>query len=266
MNTLRLKPCHDESQRLLDYQVEISPAARLENQRDLWGNTIENFYIADLHSALEIKATSIVRIQKSPLVEQLHYSAQMQTIFISPSFYEGYLPYLSQTSFTFLEQAQIDSVLKEIGPCIDPIKFALAAMRYFYASFTYKAGITTVQTKATEAFALTQGVCQDKAHMMIGLLRSQGIPARYVSGYLFTGKDASLLGDEASHAWVEFIVPGIGWIGLDPTNQVEALNQHIRVSAGRDYADVSPVEGVYRGGKQSLRVEVSVELIDEAKS
>ena len=110
---------------------------------------------------------------------------------------------------------------------------------------------------------MKKGVCQDISHVMLGILRAKHIPARYVSGYLYVGENSALVGDAASHAWVEVMVPGIGWVGLDPTNNVEALENHIRVGVGRDYGDVSPVQGVYRGGSHKLDVKVSVSLIDQ---
>ncbi|MFP3421973.1 transglutaminase family protein, partial [Bacillus sp. SIMBA_161] len=116
---------------------------------------------------------------------------------------------------------------------------------YVFDHFTYDGESTTVTTKASESFDLKKGVFQDITHVMLGILRNKNIPARYVSGYLYVGEDSALVGDAASHAWVEFMVPGIGWVGLDPTNNVEALENHIRVGAGRDYNDVSPVQGVY---------------------
>lgn len=145
----------------------------------------------------------------------------------------------------------------------DPVRYSLRLMEYIHESFRYDTSTTQVSTKAYESWPLRAGVCQDYAHIMIGVLRSQGIPARYVSGYLYVGEDSALVGDAATHAWVEVMIPGIGWIGLDPTNNVEALEQHIRIGTGRDYADVSPLQGVYRGGGQNLDVKVSVTLIDQ---
>ena len=115
-----------------------------------------------------------------------------------------------------------------------------------------------------EAIRLRQGVCQDFAHIMIGLCRSLKIPARYVSGYLYNGPIDQLKGAQASHAWVEVFVPRIGWIGLDPTNNQPAGEHHVKAAIGRDYADVSPLRGTYHGGNQRvLTVEVLVSRLDE---
>jgi transglutaminase-like putative cysteine protease len=126
---------------------------------------------------------------------------------------------------------------------------------------------TKVDSPIEEALRTRQGVCQDFAHIMIALLRRLHIPSRYVSGYMFhrdeEKKDRSLEG--ASHAWVEALVPGLGWVAFDPTNNLVGGDRHIRVAIGRDYADVPPTRGVYKGEAQSeLRVAVTVSPADAA--
>lgn len=173
------------------------------------------------------------------------------------------MAYLSNTAYTYITPEQMELVDRELGAMTNPVQYAIDVTEYVFDHFTYDGESTTVTTKASESFGLKKGVCQDITHVMLGILRSKHIPARYVSGYLYVGEDSALVGDAASHAWVEFMVPGIGWVGLDPTNNVEALENHIRVGVGRDYNDVSPVQGVYRGGSQSLDVKVSVSLLDQ---
>ncbi|EZH65464.1 hypothetical protein DH09_17725 [Bacillaceae bacterium JMAK1] len=262
MNSIRLEPKTDECQRLLVYHTEITPHSLTSHYTDIWGNTVESFYIAEPHTHLEVKTTSVVSIQRSPFVDQLTYSKAMQDIFCSELFRAQYLPFLSQTNYTYIEPRQLTNVKNEIGDIQNPVQFAKSLMNYLYAHFSYDPTTTNVNTTAREAIEFKSGVCQDIAHAMIGVLRAQGIPARYVSGYLYVGQDSALVGDAASHAWVEVMAPGIGWISLDPTNNVEALENHIRVGVGRDYGDVSPVQGVYRGGNQNLDVSVSVTLLD----
>ncbi|GAK14316.1 transglutaminase family protein [Geomicrobium sp. JCM 19039] len=262
MNTIRLMPKTDECQRLLAYHTEITPHSLTAQHTDLWGNLVETFYIAETHTHLEVKTTSTVSIQRSPFVDQLTYSGAMQSIFNSQLFRAQYLPFLSQTNYTYVTMEQVQLVWSEIGNIPNPVQFAKSLMEYLYNQFTYDPTTTDVNTVAKDAIELKSGVCQDIAHVMIGVLRAQGIPARYLSGYLYVGEDSALVGDAASHAWIEFMAPGIGWIGLDPTNNVEALENHIRVGVGRDYADVSPVQGVYRGGNQNLDVSVSVTLLE----
>ncbi|MDQ0207766.1 transglutaminase family protein [Alkalicoccobacillus murimartini] len=262
LNTIRLKPRMDECQRLISYRADITPSSLTSSHIDLWGNHVETFFIAEQHQSLEVKTTSIVSIQRSPFINKLDYSLEMQKIFISSIFQDQYLAFLTQTNYTFLSYDQINQVTQDIGPMNNPIQFSLDLMDYLFRTFHYQPGSTDVNTTASDAFNQKNGVCQDITHVMIGILRAHQIPARYISGYLYVGQDSALIGDAASHAWVEIMAPGIGWIGLDPTNNVEALENHVRVCTGRDYADVSPVQGVYKGGNQKLTVSVSVTLLE----
>ncbi|MGI2328039.1 alpha-E domain-containing protein [Planococcus sp. YIM B11945] len=263
MNSIRLKPRTDECQRLLSYRAEIAPASVTKEHVDIWGNHVETFFIAEHHRQLEVKTSSIVSIQKSPFIHRIDYSPEMNAIFHSQLFSEHYLAYLSNTAYTYISPDQMNQVDERLGEMTNPVQYAIDVMGYLNNHFTYDGESTNVSTKAEESFSLMKGVCQDITHVMLGILRNKNIPARYVSGYLYVGENSALVGDAASHAWVEVMVPGIGWVGLDPTNNVEALEHHIRVGVGRDYNDVSPVQGVYRGGSQSLDVKVSVSLIDQ---
>lgn len=263
MNSIRLKPRSDECQRLLSYRADITPASLTKEHIDIWGNNVETFFIAEHHRHLEVKATSMVSIQKSPFIHRIDYSPEMEAIFHSKLFAEQYLAYLSNTSYTYLTPEHIGQVDGTLGEMANPVQYSIDVMNYLHDRFTYDGESTTVSTQAQESFELMKGVCQDITHVMLGILRAKNIPARYVSGYLYVGENSALVGDAASHAWVEVMVPGIGWVGLDPTNNVEALEHHILVGVGRDYNDVSPVQGVYRGGSQSLDVKVSVSLLDQ---
>ncbi|MCL6456373.1 MAG: transglutaminase family protein [Gorillibacterium sp.] len=262
MNTIRLKPRTDECQRLLHYRATITPACVTKEHIDLWGNQVETFFIPEQHEHLEVAAVSMVSIQKSPFIHQIDYSPEMKYIFHTDLFRKHYLAYLIDTSLTYLNPEQTQQVTQEIGRMENPVQYAIDVMDYVYRTFTYSGDSTNVATRAMEAFDLKKGVCQDFSHIMLGILHAQGIPARYVSGYIYVGEDSALKGDAATHAWVEVMAPGIGWIGLDPTNNIEALDNHIRVGTGRDYADVSPLQGVYRGGGQTLDVKVSVTLLE----
>jgi transglutaminase-like putative cysteine protease len=140
---------------------------------------------------------------------------------------------------------------------------AESLMHKMHRDFSYQPGTTNISTSAIEAFAARRGVCQDFAHIMLACLRSRGLAARYVSGYLRTtppGSDASLLGADASHAWVSVFCPPFGWIDLDPTNDVRVGTDHIVIAWGRDFGDVSPLRGVIvGGGRHRLSVRVSVQ-------
>ena len=260
LNTIRLKPRNNEIQRLLSYDLTITPASMTKDYVDIWRNNIGSFFIAEQHRELIIESNSIVSVQKAPYIFQIQYSDEMKDIFHSQMFKEHYLPYLSTSSFTALTKEQLDEVDRQIAPQTDdnPVKLACNIMEYLHEVIRYDTEATTVHTTAKEAFDLKAGVCQDYTHMMLGILRHFGVPSRYISGYLYVGEGDNLIGDTATHAWVEIMVPGIGWVGLDPTNNVEVLDHHIIISVGRDYRDVSPVEGVYQGGPHTLDVMVEV--------
>jgi transglutaminase-like putative cysteine protease len=145
----------------------------------------------------------------------------------------------------------------------DLAEYVLAAGRFVYRAFAYRPGSTTVRTKLAEVIETRSGVCQDFAHVLLALLRLRGIPARYASGYIYDGS-GSVLGAEASHAWVEAYLPPFGWVGYDPTNDRLVDDSFVLVAHGRDYADVSPTRGVYRGGPHgTLDVTVAIDAPDQ---
>jgi transglutaminase-like putative cysteine protease len=127
-----------------------------------------------------------------------------------------------------------------------PYHTALKFCKYVYKNFEYIKGVTTVETTLDEIWGLKAGVCQDFAHLLMVMLRLVGIPARYVSGYICPNKDG-LRGDWATHAWAEAYLPGYGWLGIDPTNNCIANENHVRLAVGRNFSDCSPVKGVYKG-------------------
>ncbi|MCH5688986.1 transglutaminase family protein [Niabella sp. W65] len=140
-----------------------------------------------------------------------------------------------------------------------PFENALRFSEYIYKNFEYKQGITSVETKVDEIWKLKAGVCQDFAHMLLLMLRRVGVPARYVSGYICP-KNHELRGEGATHAWVEAYLPDYGWIGLDPTNNCIASDRHIRLAVGRNFSDVTPVKGTYKGSSHHvLEVLVSID-------
>lgn len=261
LNTTRLKPRNNECQRLISHDIKISPHSLTRDNIDIWRNAVGTFFIAEKHSVLEVISVSHVSVQRAPYIYQIHYSDEMRYIFHSDLFREHYLPFLTTSRFTTLLYDQLEEILAAVGPMKNPLKFACDLMTYLFHSITYDPTATTIDTTATEVWKQRRGVCQDYTHVMLGVLRYVNIPARYISGYLYVGDDDNLIGDTATHAWVEVMVPGVGWIGLDPTNNVEVLENHINLCVGRDFRDVAPIEGVYQGGMHTLEVKVQVEKI-----
>ena len=261
LNTIRLKPRNNERQRLISYEVKINPISLTRDNFDIWRNAVSTFFIAEKHIELEVTTNSLVSVQRAPYIYQIQYSDEMKNIFHSQLFHEHNLAFLTTSRFTTLEYYQLNEIISSVGHADNPVKFALDLMRFLNQSITYDPEATTVDTTASEAWGLKRGVCQDYTHIMLAVLRYMNIPARYISGYLYVGEDDDLVGDTATHAWVEVMIPGVGWIGLDPTNNVEVLENHINLCVGRDFRDVSPIEGVYQGGMNTLEVKVFVEKI-----
>ncbi len=261
LNTIRLKPRNNECQRLISYKVKIYPESMTRDNIDIWLNPTSSFFIAEKHRELEVTSHAQVSVQRAPYIYQIHYSDEMKNIFHSQLFKEHYLAYLTTSRFTTLLPYQLDEIVQAVGFTDNPVKFACDLMTYLYNTIAYDPYATTIDTTASEAWSIKRGVCQDYAHIMLGILRHMNIPARYISGYLYVGENDNLIGDTATHAWVEVMIPGVGWIGLDPTNNVEVLENHINLCVGRDFRDVSPIVGVYQGGMHTLEVKVNVEKI-----
>jgi transglutaminase-like putative cysteine protease len=285
-----VQPLQDPHQTLLsfDLQVTPAPAARIVASVDAQGNTQHHFSLYQAHRFLNVRATSQVRIwprfthlqsEASPpwdqLAAQLHYAAgghyEPAVQWAQPS---PYVPRLSalrvyaEPSFT---------------PGRPVAAAALHLMQRVHQDFVYDSRSTQIDTPLATVLQQRRGVCQDFAHLVIGALRSMGLPARYVSGYLLTqssdGK-TTMLGADASHAWVQVWCPGTpgvpapgqvsngsaGWLSLDPTNNLVPSTGHVRVAIGRDFGDVTPLRGVIRGGggNHTLSVGVSTRLISPA--
>lgn len=264
INQFRLKPIDDLKQDCMSFEKTITPAAPSYVHYDYWGNHVETFYAWEEHTELMLETTSEVMIDPYAFKDFITFSPQMNEAMFSNSFRHQYAEYLMKTNYTHLP----DQVCKEVTDPLwneagNPFDFVNSVNRYIFETFTYESGTTTVNTTAAEAFEKKVGVCQDYTHLMLALCRFRGIPARYVSGYLYIGENSAMRGDAATHAWVEVKLPTAGWVGFDPTNNMVAKDQHIRVAVGRDYSDIVPLKGVYHGGTQNLDVKVSVYAIEE---
>jgi len=262
---VRMQPRSESNQRCLSFQLDVSPAANITQYRDFAGNTVHHFNIAGSHTQLKLTAQSTVEIQSvpAPAASDAGDWADLDAIVASEDHWEMLLP----SEFARSSQA-LGQLAAELG-CerrTRPLELLTELTDGIYKSFAYVPNSTQVDSPIDEALRTRQGVCQDFAHIMIALVRPLHIPCRYVSGYLFhrdaeAEKDRSLEG--ASHAWVEALVPRLGWIAFDPTNNLAGADRHIRVAIGRDYADVPPTRGVYKGEAHSkLSVAVTVSPAD----
>lgn len=262
---LRMHPRSDTNQRCLSFSLSVSPRCRVFPYRDHLGNNIHHFDIPGRHSQLVIVAEALVEFQPLPPIP--FFLAPDAWSAIDAMVAEGdYWEMLLPSEFARPTPALME-LARELNVCRrdDPLMVLHELNSSLYEKFTYVPQSTRVDSPIDLALETRQGVCQDFAHIMIALVRNLGIPCRYVSGYLYHGKgDQDRSTASATHAWVETFLPHLGWVGFDPTNMLVASDRHIRTALGRDYVDVPPTRGVYRGLTQSdLSVAVRVTAYDE---
>jgi transglutaminase-like putative cysteine protease len=258
---VRMQPRSEANQRCLSFILDVSPSASITQYRDFTGNTVHHFNIAGSHKEVKVAAQSTVQVLASPAPRPSEAGdwADLDALTAGDDHWEMMLP----SHFARSSDA-LDQLTKELkcGRRSSPLELLTELNEGIYTFFSYVPNSTKVDSPIEEALLTRQGVCQDFAHIMIALLRPLRIPCRYVSGYLFHREenghqDRSLEG--ASHAWVEALVPRLGWIAFDPTNNLIGGDRHIRVAIGRDYADVPPTRGVHKGEAQSeMSVAVTV--------
>ncbi len=259
---VRLQPRSDGEQRCLSFALDVNPRANIMQYRDFTGNTVHHFDIAGMHKEVTVTAQSTVEVQPvaAPRATDGGDWADLDALIAGNDHWEMLLPsYFAQSS------PELYQLAKELG-CErrgSPLALLTQLNDAIYTLFAYVPNSTKVDSPIEEALRTRQGVCQDFAHIMIALVRRLNVPCRYVSGYMFhrdeedQEKDRSIEG--ASHAWVEALVPGLSWVAFDPTNNLVGGDRHIRIAIGRDYADVPPTRGVYKGEAQSeLSVAVTV--------
>ena len=260
MLSLCLTPRSDAQQRLLAFDLATDPPAASNSETDIFGNTKHVLNVHEEHGSLELVTRSTVeRERPAPLPHSLGAGAWDAVRswrdafdywdFTHPSVYARPSPELT---------AFVDELNIRAGD--DPLESLLRLSDTLHRSFEYVPGSTTAASPIEETLKSRKGVCQDYAHVMTAIARSWDVPARYVSGYLYVeGRDGEAALQYASHAWVECRLPGLGWVGFDPTNRCLADERHIRVGVGRDYHDVAPVRGIFLGGG-STRLEVEVRV------
>ncbi|WP_269522911.1 transglutaminase family protein [Coraliomargarita parva] len=263
MNDVRLCPVSDEWQQCQSFSLHVVPTEySILRRLDFYMNQVHHIEVPDPHRELRIEARSVVEtFADTRCFDRASDSALLPLLARSEQFYD----FVSASERVPLVPAVIH-VSKEVLPdgMKDVQEAVLAVMGYVYQSFTYEPGYTNVETPVVEVFESRRGVCQDFAHVMIALCRCHCIPARYVSGYFHIEKAVEGTADDnmQSHAWVECYLPDIGWVGYDPTHHRRICDRYVKVAVGRDYSDVRPVAGTYRGDVDAqLDVTVRVEKI-----
>jgi transglutaminase-like putative cysteine protease len=260
-NEVRLKPLEDATQACRSFELRTDPSTQMREYVDFYGNTVNYFDVTAAHEKLMIEAVSEVETTPNaarpevPVVASSEGEAEREwrSEFVVDSHFVPLDVLVWKEAQDALQAGRADIWSDVRSIC-----------RHVYTTFAYKPRSTGVATIATDAIKLRSGVCQDFAHVALGMCRVSGIPARYVSGY-FIKVQRRPGEEEASHAWIEAFIPGYGWAAYDPTHDRAADDRYVKVACGRDYGDIRPVSGTYRGGKtRSLNVEVRLREAEAA--
>jgi transglutaminase-like putative cysteine protease len=275
-NEVRLMPLSDPDQTCLDFRISTTPPAELFAY-DTPNGRVHQFNVRAPHNELTIRAEALVVTHRSNPFANMRLVDDDAEFYRREGVQQRYYEYLAPTKRVPLEPEtdRIAAVArKQAG--VGTASFLIALNRLLHRVFIYTPGSTNVNTTLQQVLENKQGVCQDFAHLMLSICRRQGIPARYISGYLYTGEDREdkdrenkeegetpsehrlqgghsggendhLVSGNAMHAWVECLLPDGQWRGFDPTNNIVTNDYYIKVHYGRDYGDVPPIRGVYRG-------------------
>ena len=261
---VRMQPRTESVQRCLRFELATTPRSRVFAYQDPEGNVVHHFDVQARHRELTVVAESVVEFV-ADIAVPASCDRSMWGLLDESGTRDRFFEFLEPSHFARPTEALM-AFGRELGLSreIDPLSLVRGLKHKLYDAFEYVPQSTRVDSPIDDALAARQGVCQDFAHVMIALVRSMGIPCRYVSGYLFHTHDRDERSvDGASHAWVEAWLPTLGWIGIDPTNRTLAMDRHIRVAIGRDYYDVPPTRGSFKGNARGeLGVAVRVQTTD----
>lgn len=257
VNEALLCPASNDLQICHDFELLIQPfCANVLRRIDFFTNQVHHFELHEPHATLEVCARSTVET----LIDARNFGVPSPTGGLQGLGHkEAFYDFLSASERVQLVPMMLHEAREVVGSFEDTQFAAEQLMHFVFAHFTYTRGVTGVETNVIQVFNRREGVCQDFAHVLIALCRSVKIPTRYVSGYFYvdTAGDEPALDNTASHAWVECYLPEIGWVGYDPTHNRRVDATYIKVAIGRDYTDVRPLAGTFRG-QHSAQMDVSV--------
>lgn len=265
-NEVRLMPIDNGDQRVVDFKISVDPYTPVFSY-DRPGGVVHHFGIRPPHRHLKIVAEATVETFRENPFEEINLIEDDFDFYRSEEVRQRYVEFLSPSPY--IRPNKGANEIAEAALANRPASTAsylLELSRLLHESLAYDPDATHVHSTLDEVLAGRAGVCQDFSHLMIACARSQGIPARYVSGYLYVEKDdEGMRGEEATHAWVECLMPDGRWAGFDPTNNLLASDRYIKVHIGRDYSEVTPTKGVYVGTPATkLEVQVHVEKLEPA--
>lgn len=255
-NEARVTPAWLPRQRVLDSKVSITPATWRTSYRDYWECDVTVFEVLQPHRSLAVESSSVVEVSSAPpRADKAGWDALG-----SPKLQDLLCEYLENSSATE-PPTELAEFARETADRWGPDSTARAVCEYLHGTVHYVPGVTTVHSTARDAWEGRSGVCQDLAQLAIGALRTVGIPARYVSGYLHPSRDAALgeTVEGESHAWIEWWSGE--WTGYDPTNDRDVGDHHVIVGRAREYRDIPPLTGVVAGATETLDVSVKVTQI-----
>ena len=262
-NELRACPSGDFGDQVVAYRVNTHPRARVVSFIDYWGTRVDAFGIREPHITLEVVAEATVNTREPVLVTAAPGFDEVT----DPAFAEPFIEFLVVSAHTECGP-RVEALAKRTADMAgnDVVSAVLAVHRQVHGALQYLPGATEIGVSAEEVLGRGAGVCQDYAHVAVAVCRALKIPARYVSGYFFAQSDRTGAVTEATdavhvqtHAWFEAMIPGHGWLALDPTNSLQVGTRHVAIGRGREYDDVAPFRGVYRGAGVAA-VEAGVEI------
>lgn len=254
-NEVRLEPVTNEHQTVEGFVLKVLPPPRLRHYSDFYRNKTHHFEIPEPHASLLVesqfrvttRSTNWLDPEARPFPRERLAECERQ---------DRCFDFLGPSEFVEITPEVWRTALDVVGDEGDVWQASQALMGYVHREFTYTPQVTSVKTRSSEVFADRRGVCQDFAHVLLALCRSIRIPALYVSGYLHTPEA------NATHAWIEVFLPGVGWCALDPTHNRQPDQNYIKLAVGRDYSDALPIRGTYRGvTERSMQVEVRIEPV-----
>jgi len=256
VNEIRINPYDCREQEVLQRQVNITGHPQVNQFNDYWGNSTGTFNLLAPHRELVIENKLVVRTlapSEVTIGSEQHLDELHQEIGSNLRLLE------LMREEKIDAQKKIREIVSRISKKEKPVKAIVEeACGYIFQNFQYIKGITTTETTVDEILEHQSGVCQDFAHVLLQMLRTMKIPSRYVSGYICPNKNG-MRGEGATHAWVEAWIPGYGWAGTDPTNNIWVSNKHVKLAVGRNFKDCTPIKGTFKGrAVQKLSVYVSV--------
>ncbi|MEO8077139.1 MAG: transglutaminase family protein [Acidobacteriota bacterium] len=262
MIEVRMHPRSENRQRCFTFRLSVNPRARIFTFMDYLGNQVHHFDLPSHHRELTVVADALVNVDPPPALPAALPAGSWDDL--AQLIDEGDHWQMLIASRYARSSPELEALARELKVTDrggrDPLSLVRDVSDGIHRAFEYSAKSTGVNSPIEHSLGLRRGVCQDFAHIMIALVRGLGIPCRYVSGYLYHDQQHQDRSSEgATHAWVEALMPGLGWVGFDPTNDLVAGGRHIRTAIGRDYADVPPTLGTMKGRTETeLQVRVRV--------